>query len=58
MSYQKKGKARDKEQEKEMFMLGLFSLIDAMLDNTMEKLIQPLHLKERAGSGWTHPGPA
>lgn len=41
-----------------MFMLGLFSLIDAMLDNTMEKLIQPLHLKERAGSGWTHPGPA
>lgn len=31
--------------EKEMFMLGLFSLIDAMLDNTMERLINPLHLK-------------
>ncbi len=30
----------------EMFMLGLFSLIDAILDNSMEELIHRMHLKE------------
>jgi len=31
----------------EMFMLGLFSLIDAILDNSMAELIHRLHLNER-----------
>jgi len=35
---------RDKE---ELFMLGLFSLIDAILDNSMTELIPRLHLNER-----------
>lgn len=31
----------------ELFMLGLFSLIDAILDNSMAELIHRLHLNER-----------
>lgn len=35
-----------KKDGSELFMLGLFSLIDAMLDNTMEKLVEKMPLSD------------
>lgn len=40
------GMSSDSDSHSELFLLGLFSLIDAMLDNRMEKIMEKLPLTE------------